>query len=208
MRILIIISALVIIVSSCSYGTVKPFLKDEKFQESNLPIRTIKILLFTDSTCNQATILNFVEKCSRMIGLQVGMRLQVVSIQSVNWGKRAPGKMIEKVYTLASKSEVDYDIAIAFTNGIAVTDIVLPTTERWCGVIDDFHRRYIVLRSMDSSVFLHEFFHAFIFSKTHSKGIMMSRASLIGTSPLWLDVEDRDEVLRNKWRKFSMKDWN
>jgi hypothetical protein len=208
MRKLIIISILVLIVSSCSYGTVKPFLKDEKFQESNLPIRTIKILLFTDNTYNQATILNFIEKCSKTIELQVGMKLQVVSIQSLNWGKRGPGKMVEKVYTLASKSEVDYDIAIAFTNGIAVTDMVLPTTERWYGAIDNFYRRYIVLRSMDSSVFLHEFFHAFIFSKTHGKGIMMARASLIGTSPVWLDVEDRDEVLRNKWRNFSTKGLN
>jgi hypothetical protein len=116
--------------------------------------------------------------------------------------------MIERVYTLAGQSEVDYDIAIAFTNGIAVRDIVLSTNERWYGVIDEFHRRYIVLRSMDSGVFLHKFFHAFIFSKTDGRGIVTSRTSLVGTSPLWLDVEDRDEVLRNKWRKFRMRDWN
>jgi hypothetical protein len=81
----------------------------------------------------------------------------------------------------------------------------------WEGVIDDVYRRHIVLRTKDSRVLLHELVHAFLFSETHTEGLMASVricvipgvACLNGSSQL--SARDKNEVLQNKWRDFSSK---
>jgi len=81
----------------------------------------------------------------------------------------------------------------------------------WEGVIDDVYRRHIVLRTKDSRILLHELVHAFLFSETHTDGLMAAAricvipgfACFNGSSHL--SARDRDEILQNKWRNFSSK---
>ena len=77
--------------------------------------------------------------------------------------------------------------------------------------IDDVYRRYVVMRGLDPIVLLHEIGHAFIFSHTHSEkgvmkgvGIQLFPGTPVISSGKFCE-EDRDEIIRNKFRDFSKK---
>src|SRR4030066_35282 len=111
-------------------------------------------------------------------------------------------------------SSKDYDIMIGLAPVpakdvfIAALSVFVPIPS-WMGVIDNAHRRFILLKRNDVYVLSHEILHAFIFSKDHGGGVMA--AAQIEILPfmhainrtLYLSPEDRKEVLRNKFRNFG-----
>ncbi len=56
-----------VLLSSCSVGTVKPFLKDGEFQAENLPVRTLRILALTDGTHDQSNIAKLIDQSSQLV---------------------------------------------------------------------------------------------------------------------------------------------
>jgi len=59
-----------------------------------------------------------------------------------------------------------------------------------------------MIRDLDTSVFLHELFHAFLLAH-HEQGMMKSVKPSYGAEWYWLTPDERKQVLRNKWRDFS-----
>jgi hypothetical protein len=63
---------------SCYAGSVKPLLSRPEFKAENEPIRTLRILLITDDSYRKGEIEKFVSKCSRLVEMQVGIRLEIL----------------------------------------------------------------------------------------------------------------------------------
>jgi hypothetical protein len=202
-----------VLLPSCSVGTVKPFLKDHEFQAQNLPVRTLRILLLTDGSDNKSKIINLIDRCSQLIEGQVGIRLEIVAWKNIDWNdtdwksKLLTVRMLKKIANRTRSDRGRFDIAIAFTSLTLFGDGVLGLFGgTWLGVIDDTYRRYIIVKLLDPYVLMHELFHAFIFSEAHSMTCIMSTGFYpIGKNCLWLGMKDRMEVLRNKQRDFSIK---
>ena len=69
----------------CYAGSVKPLLNRPEFKAENEPIRTLRILLITDDSYRKDEIDKFVSKCSRLVEMQVGMRLEIVDGYQIKW---------------------------------------------------------------------------------------------------------------------------
>lgn len=216
-KIFLIIFLLTFLFCSCS-PTVKNLINTPEFTLQNKPQRVLDVLIVTEKTADINEITQWLNECSQVIDEQVGITLkpthfvQVQSLPSAN-------DMSKRLSALSSigKNHKDWELMINLTN-YEVSDVILgvmnlifpvPIVE---GYIDDANRRIIVLKSKDSHTFIHEFFHAFIFSHDHSGGGVMSAMTIQAlpfTPPLnstnYLSKADRDEVLKNKWRRFREK---
>src|SRR4030067_2660554 len=69
----------------CYSGSVRPLLNRPEFKTENEPIRTLRILLVTDDSYRKDEIEKFVSKCSRLVEMQVGMRLEIVDGSQIKW---------------------------------------------------------------------------------------------------------------------------
>lgn len=197
-----------LLLSSCSVGTVKPFLKDREFQAENLPVRTLRTLVLTDGTHDQSKIARLIDQSSQLVEEQVGIRLEIIDWKSIDWKTKLPPiKMLKTIANETSSGKDQFDIAIAFTGLTLFGDSVLGVFGgTWLGVIDDTYRRFIIVKLLDPYVLLHELFHAFIFSEAHSMICIMTTGFYpIGKNCLWLGKNNRMEVLRNKDRDFNRK---
>ena len=197
-----------VLLSSCSMGTVKPFLKDREFQAENLPVRTLRTLVLTDGTQDKSKIAKFIGECSQLVEEQVGIRLEIIDWKSIDWKtKLSTVTMLKNIANETSDDRGRFDIAIAFTGLSLFGDGVLGVFGgTWLGVIDDTYRRFIIVKLLDPYVLIHELFHAFIFSEAHSMQCIMTTGFYpIGKNCLWLGMQDRMEVLRNKQRAFNIK---
>jgi len=210
---LIIFLFTALLLSSCSMGTVKPFIKDKEFQAENLPIRTLRVLVLTDGTYDKSKITKLIDQCSQLVEEQVGIGLEIVDWKNIDWndldwkGKLLTVRILKNVANKARSDRDRFDIAIAFTGLSLLGDGVLGLFGgTWLGVIDDTYRRYIIVKLLDPYVLMHELFHAFIFSEAHSMTCIMATGFYpLGKNCLWLGTKDRMEVLRNKQRDFSKK---
>jgi hypothetical protein len=207
---MILLLCIAVFLSSCSWGTVKPFLKSPEYQSENLPVRTLRILAMTDGTYTQPQITQSISKCSQILEEQVGMRFEIVDWKEIKLNSGLPRvRILKKVAKESLSDKNSFDIVIAFTGFkfLGKDGIMLALFgTAWFGLIDDTYRRYIIVKLLDPYVILHEVFHAFIFSVEHSmKGIMTTGFYPIGRNCLWLGIEDRKEVLKNKQRDFNKK---
>jgi len=209
---------LLILFLLCSCGhTVKDLIHNPDFVLQNQPERTLNVMVVTENTPDTKEITRWIDTCSRTIDEQVGIQLkptqfvQVQNLPSVN----NISSRLTALYSVG-ESRNNWDIMINLTSyGIldiaaAMMNLIIPIPV-YQGYIDDTYRRIIVLKSRDCRNFVHEFFHAFIFSHDHSDGVMagMTVQLLPFTPPLnntmYLNERDRNEVLKNKWRNFSTK---
>jgi hypothetical protein len=207
---MILLLCIAVFLSSCSFGTVKPFLKSPEYQSENLPVRTLRILAMTDGTHPQPQIAQTISKCSQISEEQVGIRLEIVDWKEIKLNSGLPrAKILKKVAKESLGDRNSFDIVIAFTGfkllgGDGIKLALFGTA--WLGLIDDTYRRYIIVKLLDPFIILHELFHGFIFSVEHSmRGIMTTGFYPIGRKCLWLGIEDRKEVLMNKYRDFNIK---
>jgi len=203
--------------SSCaSYGTIKSQINDPEFQKENLPIRQLRVVAVVFDGRTEAELRELIQQTSDNLITQTGLGLNIVSmndagiLESRNHNK-ALNEMLRKTRHISSE---DYDIMIGLAPVpakdvfIAALSVFVPIPS-WMGVIDNAHRRFILLKRNDVYVLSHEILHAFIFSKDHGGGVMA--AAQIEILPfmhainrtLYLSPEDRKEVLRNKFRNFG-----
>ena len=187
----------------CYSGSVKPLLSRPEFKAENEPIRTLRVLLITDDTYRKDEIEKFVSKCSRLVEMQVGMRLEIVDGYEIKWEDEIDDivKMEIRVATDTWSKRDQFDIALTFVyfvHNIAGGKLPL-------GATDTFFWRYLFVRELDPYILLHELFHAFLFEKSHPKDwVMRGARPPYGNEWYWLTPEDRREVLRNKWRDFNV----
>jgi hypothetical protein len=194
----LLILFLMIFLSGCYGGTVKPFVNRPEFKTENEPVRTLRILMITDGSYREEEIERLVSKCSRILEIQVGMKLEIVDSQQIKWGseRKDASKLLMKIVTETWDKGDHFDIAVAFAY---VSEAFVG------GFIDGIFWRYVVVKILDPNVLLHEVFHAFLLKTEHGKGWLMQPVlSPYGSEWYWLIPEERKEVLRNKWRDFNV----
>jgi tetratricopeptide (TPR) repeat protein len=187
----------------CYAGSVKPLLDRLEFKAENEPIRTLRVLLITDDSYRKDEIEKFVSKCSALVEMQVGIRLEIVHWLRIKWEDELDDiiKMEIRIAgdTWSKRDEFDIGLTfIYFVHNIAGGKLPL-------GAIDTFFWRYLFVRELDPYILLHELFHAFSLEKGHSRDwVMRGARPPYGSEWYWLTPEDRKEVLRNKWRDFNL----
>ena len=202
-----------LLLTSCGgTGTVATHLNDPDFIAQNQPIRVIKIAIVTDVEPDKQLLTEWIRGCGTYAIEQVGIELSAFSftqaeLPSVNDRNERLTAMHK-----AMQGHNDWDLAVnpaSYTVGDVLKALgVIPLSVNQ-GYIDNTYRRYIVVKSKDCNILIHELFHAFIFSRVHSdKGVMQNRIQLLPFTPaingtLYLSPDDRKEVLRNKWRNFG-----
>jgi tetratricopeptide (TPR) repeat protein len=188
---------------ACYAGSVKPLLNRSEFKAENEPIRTLRILLITDDSYRKDQIEKFVSKCSRLVEVQVGMRLAIVDGYQIKWEDESEDiiKMEIRIAADTWSKRDQFDIALTFVNFVhRIEGGHLPL-----GATDTFFWRYLFVGELDPYVLLHELFHAFLLEKGHSKDWVMRGSRLpYGNEWYWLTPEDRKKVLRHKWRDFNV----
>lgn len=199
---------------SCT-GTVKNLVNTPEFMVQNQPRRVLKVMVVTETKPDVDEITQWLDTCSQAIDEQVGISLKPTKFVQVQ-NLPSANEISRRLGTLNSIGENynDWDMIINLTKYDAA-DIMVGMMNMFVpvpmiqGYIDDSNRRIIVVKSKDYRTFVHEFFHAFIFSHDHSDGGVMSAMTiqLLPFTPpvngtLYLNETDRNEVLKNKWRHF------
>lgn len=203
---LFLLLAVVSLLASCA--TVKGHVHDADFRAENLPLREVRVLVVTDGSHGRDQIDQLIWECSRVFDEQVGIRFVPIEYISIQWEKRDPTSMLEKLFNAAEGHE--FDLAIGFTRWNVGEGLMRNLMGAWEGCIDDTYRRYIIVKHLDRRTLLHEVGHAFIFSTQHSTAGLMMPVSFqllpfipVKLESLYFTQEDRREVLKNKWRDFS-----
>lgn len=169
--------------------------------------------IVTEDKPDREYIGNWIQRCGAYSSEQVGIELYPSLFVQANL---PPVNHREERLTEIHKilrDHTDWDIAVnpaSYSAGDALAYISLLPLPVTLAYIDDTYRRYIVVKPGDCKVFLHEFFHAFILSNLHSDSGLMSSSgvALLPFTPLvnvteYLSPQDREEVLKNKWRDFN-----
>ncbi len=187
----------------CYAGSVKPLLNRPEFKAENDPVRTLRVLLITDHSYRKEEVEKFVSKCSRLVELQVGIRLEILDWYQINWEDEL-NDIINMEIRIARETwnkRDKFDIAITFVYFVHhIAGGQLPL-----GATDTFFWRYIFVRELDPYILLHELFHAFLLERGHSRDwVMRGARPAYGSEWYWLTPEDRKEVLGNKWRDFNV----
>ena len=194
---------LLVCLLSCYSGSVKPLLSRPEFKAENEPMRTLKILLVADDSYRKDEIEKFVSKCSRLVEMQVGIRLEILDSYQIKWEDELDDiiKMEIRIAADTWSRRDQFDIVLTFAHfAYSVRGGKLPL-----GATDTFFWRYLFVKELDPYILLHELFHAFLLEQGHSGNWVMREArSPYGNEWYWLTPEDRREVLRNKWRDFNV----
>ena len=165
------------------------------FQEEGLPLRTLRLGVFFDSTYSEEEVVHLVDEASTALEEQLGIHLEVVYNRPINLQKIECDLMLDELRGSALRVPDSVDVAVAFVRSKFPGSLFM-----WKGATDDSYRRYIILRGT-AKVLIHEIGHCFIFSHSHSsRGVMKSTPSTT-----YFSSEDREEILENKWRNFNEK---
>lgn len=205
-----------LLLQGCAFGmgTVKYSLDDSKFKSENLPVKELKVVAIIDRNGHsKRDIVEHIEEVSHLMTEQVGINLKIVDWVPISYEHFNPEKRAYQIMEqLSLNGYKSYDIAIGFGSSPLPEKIVSNIIGGVPGAIEDDYRRHIALKGLNLQVTIHEIFHCFIFSHDHSNfGIMQSiQIKLLPLTPSlnvcnYLSREDREEVLRNKWRDFSKK---
>ena len=193
---------LLITLAGCYAGTIKPFVDRPEFKAENEPVRTLRILMLTDGSYRKDEIEELVSKCSRIMEKQVGIRLEIVDSQEIQWGdaRNDSRRMLTKIAIETWEKTDHFDLAVAF----AYFDEKPEPDKLYIGRIDGVFWRYVVVKEIESNLFLHELFHALLPGKEHGHDWLMKPVrSPYGSEWYWLTPEERREALGNKWRDFN-----
>ena len=159
--------------------------------------------MITDHSYRKDEIEKFVSKCSRLVEMQVGIRLKILGWQQIEWEDELNdiSKTEMRVAGDTWSKRDKFDIALTFVYFVqSLRGGKLPL-----GATDTFFWRYIFVKELDPYVLIHELFHAFLLQKGHSNDwVMRAARPPYGSEWYWLTPEDRKGVLRNKWRDFNV----
>jgi hypothetical protein len=183
-------------------GTIKAEMNDPAFQNQNYPKRGLKVVVICNPNVEKE-VLGKIGEAFTAFDQQTGIYAQEIKVVTV--GARTPTTVgTLNLMFRELKKERDFDIAIFYTKGLYVDDLMIPAGMIWFGKIDDTYRKYIITRSLSKWVLMHEIAHAFIFNHGHGTCLMMS-GLFVAPFCHYLGKDDWQEVQRNKWRDFSQK---
>lgn len=154
--------------------------------------------MITDGTYRRDTIEKLIAECSAILESQVGIRLQSVGSQQVEWvdERNSTDRMLTRIAKETWEKADNFDMAIGFVHfndGLII------------GRIDGVFWRFIVVKELEPNLLLHEILHAFLPGKDHAKEwLMQSVRPPYGRAWYWLTPDERNEVLKNKWRDFNL----
>lgn len=205
---------LCLFITACSTPNILPRpLSPANLEHATAPARELRLVILADSPEKKAAMTELVEKASRELRAQVDISLKVVEWKLVEWQSYDRVGTLNQVAQIMGKHNKPFDIAVAFQHFSTFDLLQYMLIGTWEGVIDDTYRRFIVIRRMSVQILLHEICHAFIFSHDHSWGFrhLMTPVTLYivpGLMPLnrssSLKERDREEIVRNRWRDFSV----
>jgi len=159
--------------------------------------------VITDESYRKDEIEKFVSKCSRLVEMQVGIRLEIQDWYQIKWEDELDDIIKTEMRVAADTWDKrnQFDVALTFIYFVHhIAGGKLPL-----GATDTFYWRYIFVRELDPYILLHELFHTFLFQQVHSDDwVMRGARPSYGSEWYWLTPEARKEVLRNKWRNFNV----
>lgn len=210
---LFLVLLLLVLISACT--TERSFLKNSKIRE-NQPIRTLKIIVVYNDNVPIVRGMAMIDEVSRLNELEVGIKLKVIRCIPVGGNSEYENlehkdhiialRQLRSLAIIYGYKDKDYDIVLGFAN-----DPPLPKHIGWAmvkpfGVIEDDYRRYIIFYHPTVKVIRHEIYHAFILTEGHTSRLMGGLSVLNPSlNASWLNARDREEVLVNKWRDFSVR---
>lgn len=204
----------------CATGTIRDSIGNPDFQQANLPIRTVRVLLVAKDNETLKKGEKAIGNVSALIEPQVGIRFIIV--KTLLRKDKFSSDRIEALNELLQTSEKaglehgeHFDIAVGiskytFRDFLArLSPLPLVT---WDGVIDDdLCRCYFVTKTDRERVNAHEFMHSFISDFEHDKTGLMTGVtfklipgfSMGGKDMFYLSPRARESVLKHKWRDLS-----
>jgi hypothetical protein len=211
-----IVLAMVFLISlaGCAYiGTVKPELTDKVFQSQNLPYRALSVAVISEDSWPRVSIESTIRAASDLLAEQVGIRLRIDKWIDHRIPSFGPVQGLQHVVETIGEEHRKYDLVIGFSaRGVPSHLLEMVTWIAWLGAIDDNYRKFVIIKYLDERVLIHEICHAFVFDRKHSMNGVLSAAVIkiplvpaLFNLPRYLSVEDRKEVLQNKWRSFNEK---
>jgi hypothetical protein len=210
----IILMILLISLVGCAYnGTVKSQLNDNGFQKENLPFRTLSVCVISEGSWPKERIETTLSDLSNLMAEQVGIQLRVDRWIDHPVPSFVPTQGLQNLVEIIGKEHQNYDLVIGFSSrGLASNLIEMASWTAWLGAIDDSYRKFIIIKFLDERVIEHEICHAFVFDRRHSVNGVLSAAifklplaPFLFNMPRYVSMEDRQEILRNKWRDFNKK---
>lgn len=163
------------------------------------PIRTLKVLVVYNNPEKLEKIKATIEEASSVLKKQIGVELRILpSPIFVEWNER--GVSFEELIEISKGHEDEFDIAIGFGQRLSWR----PTMDTHA-MNEIKYRRFLISESIHPWLIAHEVGHSFIFCQLHStSGLMQpTMGFFLGVDDYTFTKEDREEALRNKWRKFG-----
>lgn len=193
----------------CLHGcaTISSEVNKPNFIMENQPVRELKVLVANDGSFTEAQIDELIARVSGSLAEQVGIKMKVIAHVRITWEKKAPIPMLERLFE--KTGHTDADLVVGFGSKSSADLVAGGVFGGWQAVIDDTYRRYIVMTRIDEHTLMHEVCHAFIPSHAHSSSGLMQAVTieLLPGVPLYrskyLSPQDRQEILRHKWRDFA-----
>ena len=134
----------------CAAGSVKPLLDHPEFKAENQPVRTLRVLLLTDDSYRKDEIEKWMARCSDLIEVQVGIRLEIVDWHRITWDKELNDIFrthIELLRTRGPRRDT-FDVALAPVHFVHRMD----GSKLLLGAVDTFFWRYIFVRDLDPNI--------------------------------------------------------
>jgi hypothetical protein len=177
----------------------------------NLPVREVGVIIVSQDLKSVAAIQELINRSSGKLLEAVGIRLLIKDWKLINWSTASRDGRLDQLVGTMRDYDKPYDIVIAFCNREPLEALTYVAAGGWQGVIDNAYRRFIVVRSHDIKVLLHEIVHAFVFDVEHAGGVMAGTDICFFPNVLCFNRTEsihpraREEVLKNKWRDFSVR---
>ncbi len=214
-RIFLLVSAvflgMVVCLAGSGCGLTRQCVTGEPPVAENLPVRELATVVVSDESANQEDVENLVREANEAFYEQTGIRLVVKDRLVVTWQHSSRHGTLQELVDNMKTYGKPFDIAIGFYEMGPLDRLEFNLVGGWAGVIDDVYRRFVVVRRDNLHALVHELGHIFLFDHKHTGGVMsaytvcMVGDHICNNYSICFSEEDRKEIVRNKWRDFSVK---
>lgn len=179
-------------------------------------IRIVRVLLFYNDNVSLEKALYMIEGASQDLVRETGIKLVVVKYMILGENSMygnitqdcdiAIGQ-IQSLAWIVDRTGKKYDIALGFANDPTLVKALGWFAFKPFAKVDDVYRRWIVFWDPNQRVVRHEVYHCFLFTVGHTADLMSGGLGTFMPFSHKLIPEDREEILKNKWRDFNKRPW-
>lgn len=181
--------------------TVERFMHDPAFQEKNLPIRVLRVVVLAGAYYDEETARDALGVASRLLKEQVGVELVIVHSEYRHWQTRTY-MGVHAELERARREHPDADVAIGFFRYDREEDAC--DGRGTCIIGLTLAARNIAVTTSDYLTIVHEFGHVLMPLEPHApRGIMTADARAPDRSA-YFTLRNREIILREKWRDLNM----